>query len=1011
MLAFLSGLLTECLEKRPDDPQTLQKVCRSLSPFLFLQEQAAVGSPIPFGSVSKVLSSCRHKWKNATSVTGDLPRALITEKMFLQHWMRVKDQRFRQPFSSLTRSIMVQMFALTQNAYDGISDMARSMLLSGFRLFPCTLAARLKEANELLASPDSTKEQLNGVINLLSSQSVMRKISRSWTRLRYFLTAMVQTHVHDDPIIQGRIYALFLHFGALYSTIPIGKPDVPSYGACPSQLHGTVVSQQRYSECVARLEDVAQSSLDHHAAIVDVLLESLADPTLHWRYQVIDTVLLAFLTCKPYPLSPRVLEQFLRGTTSPIDKTRKISVAAVTRCMDILKPISVKPAFYTARSEAREPMPHLCGLLETKEALVEAHEQGQFYDKLFDGYARFPARLREDVPDRKAVFLRGVQQRQTEAREECERVLDRFCGHVGSVRALVEHLCHDHELPDEGDETPQRGGKASAAHALGLGVQQGAKELADIHSVIRFTKGFHMRTGTMMRSDVFCIGNAELVKSLFRSVAFSGTQEGEGHADALFRSLQEVLPRLVSSEDRRDQATAAEIVGGIIRGVFHWPYDAQEKAWTFLEEVLTPIITVANKVSESCTTEWSSALRFGVYWRDPRRFPWLVKLVYGQSLTGDSSSVKQLKKLIFMRGLNTEFGWKVGRLSLNGRVSVAEQVLDRIIPLSHSALQQVREEVAHMIAKLLFVGSSCWDGEARGSPQILRLIEEGPDLSGTSDEMMARKAFSQLRETITVSFFWLTVCSASEPLRPMMGSVLPFVFNATQDSDHDTSRGAKRCLALLAQTPLSRDIAFRTWSQSLEMLQHSNWHVRAAALPFIQILTFVNRFVFTDEELERIHCEVIASLRDVQPEVRQLGVIALGSLLRGASTTYIQEKVEAFKKLARAKVNLRQREGESDEEHAKRKKKALRRRHAGTLGLSAVLSLHPYDVPRWIADVLMELLKHENDPAPICTTVTRAVQEFTRTHQDTWAEKQYDWFTQEELSLLQDAHSGPSYYA
>lgn len=44
---------------------------------------------------------------------------------------------------------------------------------------------------------------------------------------------------------------------------------------------------------------------------------------------------------------------------------------------------------------------------------------------------------------------------------------------------------------------------------------------------------------------------------------------------------------------------------------------------------------------------------------------------------------------------------------------------------------------------------------------------------------------------------------------------------------------------------------------------------------------------------------------------------------------------------------------------------ALIKRHAGVLGLSALVEAYPYDVPEFMPQILMDLSNHVNDPQPI----------------------------------------------
>ena len=48
---------------------------------------------------------------------------------------------------------------------------------------------------------------------------------------------------------------------------------------------------------------------------------------------------------------------------------------------------------------------------------------------------------------------------------------------------------------------------------------------------------------------------------------------------------------------------------------------------------------------------------------------------------------------------------------------------------------------------------------------------------------------------------------------------------------------------------------------------------------------------------------------------------------------------------------------------------SIHERHAALLGLRAFVLTSPYDVPPWLPDVLMALVRAANQPAPIKKTV------------------------------------------
>ena len=91
-------------------------------------------------------------------------------------------------------------------------------------------------------------------------------------------------------------------------------------------------------------------------------------------------------------------------------------------------------------------------------------------------------------------------------------------------------------------------------------------------------------------------------------------------------------------------------------------------------------------------------------------------------------------------------------------------------------------------------------------------------------------------------------------------------------------------------------------------------------------------------------------------------------------------------------------------------KLAMAEFHSGILGLCAIIEAYPYDVPKFVPDILIELEKHLHDPQPIPKTIKKTLQEFKRTHQDNWAEHKLK-FTEDQLLVMTDLLVSPNYYA
>lgn len=116
-----------------------------------------------------------------------------------------------------------------------------------------------------------------------------------------------------------------------------------------------------------------------------------------------------------------------------------------------------------------------------------------------------------------------------------------------------------------------------------------------------------------------------------------------------------------------------------------------------------------------------------------------------------------------------------------------------------------------------------------------------------------------------------------------------------------------------------------------------------------------------------------------------------------------------FKQKAKTKLS-KSKQTNSSTNSVSTKQSGIRLRHAGVLGLCAIINAHPYDVPDYLPAIFGELGAHLNDPPPIPTTIRQTLNDFKRTHHDNWELHRLS-FTEDELSVLSDLAVPPSYYA
>jgi len=184
----------------------------------------------------------------------------------------------------------------------------------------------------------------------------------------------------------------------------------------------------------------------------------------------------------------------------------------------------------------------------------------------------------------------------------------------------------------------------------------------------------------------------------------------------------------------------------------------------------------------------------------------------------------------------------------------------------------------------------------------------------------------------------------------------------------------------------------------------SLWHSRLVVANSIPIFVTANLFLLHQktEFVKGIRSIVLKLLIDERLEVRQEAQQTLSSLLHFHFLTVDQKLLRNLMKLAKLGDDASTSISTLSEAH-------MHKCHGGGSGLCAIVLAFPYDVPKFIPAVLMELSRHVHDPNPIKSSVTSVFSEFRRTHMDNWAEDQLR-FTEDQRQALVDVLVSPSYY-
>lgn len=280
--------------------------------------------------------------------------------------------------------------------------------------------------------------------------------------------------------------------------------------------------------------------------------------------------------------------------------------------------------------------------------------------------------------------------------------------------------------------------------------------------------------------------------------------------------------------------------------------------------------------------------------------------------------------------------------------------------------------------------------------------------------MEANRPLDQLRHLRhTLITCVSTVCPEFDglyrcPLEQYLPLLLPPLLAALEDRDPDTSRQARGCAELASNTPLLLQV-LPTVLQAVRCVSTSpSWQVRSSVLPVLQVVIFRHQCTIADADKEMVRSLMVSLLQDPQVEVREMASSAVAVLVRICGEELALKLKDDFCEWSRQK--LPEREGRSGGQDSEAFKAAMRRRHAGVLGMGALIGAYPYDVPAWLPHVLVLMAQHVVDPIPIKQTVRNIFGEFWRTHQDAWPMLK-EKFTEDQLSALTNLLASPSYFS
>jgi len=332
-----------------------------------------------------------------------------------------------------------------------------------------------------------------------------------------------------------------------------------------------------------------------------------------------------------------------------------------------------------------------------------------------------------------------------------------------------------------------------------------------------------------------------------------------------------------------------------------------------------------------------------------------------------------------------------------------------VAELRRRLVENLRSGVAYISANFGAPGNGQAAVHAPEDGEIDLAAESGDtamgEAAGAVDAVLAR---------LDCSVQFVGYCMRSGDAVQLTGTLLsslPHLLKLQELSDPELqqlSMEAKKALALLKYLPVRLDFVAPAVGTIERTQGFEPWHARAAALVFLQYFWFRQVFLLGELEAQKVLSTVVSLLGDSKTEVRELAAKSLSGILRCIPHSASTELRASFMGHAESLRHERRSRGSRP---SLRQPEAIAARHAPVLGLEAFVLSSPYDVPQWLPDVLMCIASMANEPPPLKTTVTRALSEFKRTHEEAGLHECRELFTEEQWDAIQDVSSCSSYFA
>eukprot|EP00762_Andalucia_godoyi_P008690 ANDGO_00432.mRNA.1 Proteasome activator subunit 4 len=927
------------------------------------------------------------------------------ELLYAERLSQVVDQRCP---SVIFRAVMHDLINLSMHQFSKVRKIAQTALTSVVYMFPVyTVQSLLQIPIRKLQDRSSSEWVITGSCYVLTTFS--GDIMCSWDLLLMLAVTLIKVERFDvTASVQGRVNQLFATLN--------------------SSFYDLAILSNRTRELInGRIDE-----------ILSVLQSS--KQSLSWRGHALALAVLSLCTRQDIPPRLQTVQAALDSLVSEIAQVRIVAGKLLSKCLVLLKPMQPKRIVESDGSKLDMTV------MDARASPADKSQRAAFVflDKNYFGYwsqprkyevydyslpaqPRFPS-VAEQVRLELLSRFKSDPWRSQAIRFMSGDIQQHFSQGVADLAKGLFQICGIQLLTD---------GKVGDEISRLLSMQS---KLEEQHRVIQQAMAVAAGHGAHLNGP-----RAAQIQSMESGTKFPARRSSSSIATNFPQIAESVLKgeKLVEKADVKDaMALATSIAAGLHRGLKHKSAEDVEFATTFVKSKILPMLYT---VDPECVAYFISFIRHVSYDTDPIRIRWLLDRLLGELVSPsalDGPPGLQHRRLKYMNPMLGEVGWRSQQMN--------RTVLHLAIANTSHPYAQVRDTLASFAA-------IC----------IHNMLARTDNF----DEVFAAMKMSANWKETQKKFFLSFLSHLSFLGTPCPQYVAQNVIAAAQlhsERDEDILKLAKTSLTGISVSLVSDaahvldDLRAFLLSSSTDSSAVS-WKARSALLGFLQRFAFNHAFIIfkNPAAVTELVDMLSALLMDPHVEVREMATTTLSGLFRVSDPSLPMRLVDKFKQWSNVRVQrdlLRHRRPSAlasssdspvfspvspfpssspsastfvadlslltmsptvsmptnafrvDDEARIKERNRLVKRHAGVLGLCAIVLSHPYGVPEWLVPVIVALSRHVDDPEPVNTSVKRCFRDFWRTQKDTWHLFK-TMFEPDDLSSLTELVISPNYYA